>query len=178
MFLFRIKTILLKIAFSLHTRKVSKCIPVGKLIFSLLNKIIIYCCSYSNSVMLSKTDDTCGQWSMFYKNKHCPFKPQLKLNTWTYYSMMWVMLISLFMAWVQMCEVYPYKEGKNQYVSFLVVHLELVETRCLRAKKLVIFYCSTDWWALLPYIHKLPILSDGFLKQFLLFYKIPTLLLR
>lgn len=36
-----------------------------------------------------------------------------------------------------MCEVYPYKESKNKYVSFLVVHLELVDTRCLCAKKLV-----------------------------------------
>lgn len=59
------KCILLKIAFSLCTRKVSKCIHVGKQIFLSAQQKMIYCCSYSNCVMLSKTDNTCGQWSLF-----------------------------------------------------------------------------------------------------------------
>lgn len=28
-----------------------------------------------------------------------------------------------------MCEVYPYKAGKNKYICFLVVHLDLVQTK-------------------------------------------------
>lgn len=36
-----------------------------------------------------------------------------------------------------MREAYLYKEGKNKYICFLVVHLELTETRSLCTKKIL-----------------------------------------
>lgn len=130
------KWIFLEIAISLRNYQLFGVHTCGETDFlNLLNKIIIPSFSYlnftTNKIMLSKSG-TRGCWSVSIKKKKkkpCPFKPQLKLNTWTYYSMMWVILISLFMVWDQMCEVYPYKAGKNKYICFLVVHLELVQTK-------------------------------------------------